>query len=139
MPDYRSLRIIVLGMFTTACGATALLYFTQLIEFAEVTPILTMLTGILVLAISAVSLLSQRSTTHAFNTAWWGTVLFLLGAVWFLKVNEVFTVYTFWAVLAFILGILTVLIGAYKLVVREKKRRGRPRKQKIEQTTQRYS
>ena len=130
MPDQKSLRIILLGIFTAVCSVTALLYFIQLIEFAEVAPIVTMLSGILILAMAAVRLLSPgRSARGAFSTAWWGSVLFLVGAVWLLKVDEVFTVYTFWAVLAFIIGALTVVFGMHKWVTREEKKpRGRPKK-----------
>lgn len=136
MPDQKPLRIILLGIFTAVCSVTALLYFIQLIEFAEVAPIVTMLSGILILAMAAVRLLSpERSTRGAFITAWWGSVLFLVGAVWLLKVDEVFTVYTFWAVLAFVIGALTVVFGMHKWVTREEKPRGRPKKSKSKSET----
>jgi len=129
MPDQKPLRIILLGIFTVVCGATALLYLIQLIDLAEVAPIVIMLFGILILAMAAVRLLStEGSARGAFSTAWWGSVLFLVGAVWLLKVDEVFTVYTFWAVSAFIVGALTVVFGMHRWVTREEKPRGRPKK-----------
>lgn len=129
MPDQKSLGIILLGIFNAVCGVTALLYFIQLIEFAEVAPIVTMLSGILILAMAAIRLLNpEGSARGAFSTAWWGSVLFLVGAVWLLKVDEVFTVYTFWAVLAFIIGALTAVFGMHKWVTREEKPKGRPKK-----------
>jgi len=129
MLDQRSLNIMFLGIFIVACGATALLYFVQIIDADEVAPVITMISGILILAMAAIRLLSTRLMSGAFGTAWWGSVLFLAGAVWFLWVRGVFTAYTFWAVLAFIVGALTVLMGvSYLWVTREKRPRGRPKK-----------
>jgi len=129
MLDQRSLNIIFLGIFIVVCGATALLYFVQIIDAEEVAPVITMISGILILAMAAIRLLSTRLMSGAFDTAWWKSVLFLAGAVWLLWVRGVFTAYTFWAVLAFIVGALTVLMGvSYLWVTREKKPRGRPKK-----------
>ncbi len=132
MLNQRSLNIMFLGIFIVACGATALLYFVEVIEADEVAPTITMISGILIIAMAAIRLLSTKLMSGAFGTAFWGSVLFLTGAVWLLWVRGVFTAYTFWAVLAFIVGALAVLLGvSYLWVTREeaKRPRGRPKKQ----------